>query len=502
MLNTFLSRPQCHEPEGRLRAAPLVPASQAGDTLIEVLISAMLVGLIAVAVLTGFNETDKVSQDERAHDQASVLAAQSQEQLRSDPAPALDALAASPHEYTQVVDGTTYKVTQSAQFVNESGGASSCSNSKSETETAKYLEVTSSVDWSLLEKVKRAAVTQSSVITPPDGSGLEVDVSNLGSPETPVSGVTVSADGVVATTGANGCVIYTGIPATTTNVEAYKLGYVTPNGEHKVIAKEVSIAPNVITHYHVYLAAGGTITANFTNKGAPAKGDTFVAFNNKMGVNPEFEVGSTRFAFNAAEEYEALTGTTTEGYAAQATTAVQSPYYVTGDLFPFTNAWSVYDGDCTENNPAKYSTTVKPGEAIVTAGGNVSATVPTSYDTLNLYEGTSGTTPVSTPQEVKITNLSCEKQTPPQVPNNASKSNYEHRQMTTSAGHLEVPYQPFGEFEACVAYNSGSTHSLYKSAPYKNTTEAGTTLPTIYVGTGGTYSPWTLTSTGTTTSKC
>ncbi len=472
--------------------------SQAGDTLIEVIISALLVSLIVVAVLTGFNETNKVSQDERAHDQASVLAAESQEQLRSDPATELDVLASTPHEYSQTVGGTTYKITQSAQFVNGSGEASGCSNSKNETEQSKYIEVTSSVDWSALG-TKRSPVTQSSIITPPDGSGLEVDVSNLGSPEAPVSGVTVSSGGALTTTGASGCVIYSAIPATTANLEAYKLGYVTPSGEHRVLAKGISIAPNVITHYHVYLGAGGAITANFAYKGAPAKGDTFVAFNNKMGVNPEFEVGSTRFAFNSEEEYEALTGTTTEGYAEKATTAVKSPYYPTGDLFPFTSAWTVYAGDCTENNPAKYGVT--PGEAIVTAGTNVPATVPVSYVTLNLYQGSSGTTPVATPQEVKITNLSCKNQTPAQVANNASTSNYEHRQMTSSEGHLDVPYQPFGEFELCLAYNSGSTHSLYK-ATYKNTTEAGSTLPGLYVGAPSPAVPWTLTSTGTTASKC
>jgi Tfp pilus assembly protein PilV len=496
MLATFLSRLPRRRPDGRLPAAREAVASQDGDTLIEVLISALLVGLIVVAVLTGFNENEKVSQDERAHDQASVLAAQSQEQLRSDPATELDVLASTPHEYTQTLDGNTYKITQSAQFVNGSGESAGCSSSKGETESAKYIEVTSSVAWSALG-TKRAPVTQSSVITPPDGSGLEVDVTNLGSPEAPVSGVSVSSGGVLTTTGTKGCVIYSAIPATTASFEAYKLGYVTPSGEHKVFAKEVSIAPNIITHYHVYLGAGGTITAKFAYKGGAAKGDTFVAFNNKMGVNPEFEVGSTKFAFNSEEEYEALTGTTTEGYSETATTAVKSPYYPTGDLFPFTTAWTGYAGDCTDNNPAKYS--IKPGEAIVPAGGNASATVPTSYVTLNLYQGSSGTTPVATPQEVKITNLSCTKQTPAQIADNASKSNYEHRQMTTSEGHLAVPTQPFGEFELCLAYNSGSTHSLYKDT-YKNTTEAGSPLPSIYVG--GTSTGWTVTSTGATTSKC
>jgi Tfp pilus assembly protein PilV len=496
MLDTFLSRPRRPHPEGRLPAARQAAASQDGDTLIEVLISALLVGLIVVAVLTGFNENEKISQDERAHDQASVLAAQSQEQLRSDPATELDVLASTPHEYTQTVGGTTYKISQSAQFVNGSGEAAGCSSSKGETEAAKYIEVTSTVSWTALG-TKRAPVTQSSIITPPDGSGLEVDVTNQGSPEAAVSGVSVSSGGVLTTTGAKGCVIYSAIPATTASFEAYKLGYVTLNGEHKVFAKEVSIAPNIITHYHVYLGAGGTITAKFAYKGGLAKGDTFVAFNNKMGVNPEFEVGSTRFAFNSEEEYEALTGTTTEGYAETATTAVKSPYYPTGDLFPFTTAWTVYAGDCTENNPAKYG--IKPGEAIVPAGANTSTTVPTSYVTLNLYQGASGSTPVSTPQEVKVTNLSCTTQTPTQVANNASKSNYEHRQMTSAEGHLAVPYQPFGESELCLAYNSGSTHSTYKYT-YKNTTEAGSTLPTIYVG--GVAEKWVVASTGATTSKC
>jgi Tfp pilus assembly protein PilV len=494
MLATFFSRRPRPEPEGGLLDVRSALASQAGDTLIEVVVSSLLVGLIVVAVLTGFNETNKVSQDERAHDQASVLAAESQEQLRSDPAPALDALAAAPHEYTQAAGGTTYTITQSAKVVNGSGESAGCANSKNETETSKYIEIVSSVDWTSLGKV-RSPVKQSSVITPPDGSGLEVDVTNLGSPEAPVAGVTVDVEGTTTTTGTQGCVIYTGIPATSTNIEAYEPGYVAPDGEHKVTVKEFSIAPNLITHYHIYLNAGGTITANFKHNGATAKGDTFVASNSKMGVKPEFEVGSTRFAFNSGEEYEALTGTTTEGYAEKATTATKSPSYPNGDLFPFTSAWTVYAGDCNENNPDKYG--VLPGEAVVPAGGNATATVPTSYDLLDLYEGSAGTTPVSTPQEVKITNLSCETQ----PANNAIKANYEHRQLTNSEGHLAVPYQPFGEFEICVAYNNATSgvHTLYK-LHYKNTTEAGVTLPAIAVG--GSSSGWAVTNTGTTASKC
>jgi Tfp pilus assembly protein PilV len=478
---------------------------QRGDTLIEVVISALLTGLIVVAVLTGFNENEKVSQDERAHDQASVLAAQSQEQLRSDPGSTLNTLVSTPHEYTQTVGGTTYKITQSAEFVNGSGGTGGCTGSSSSTETAKNIEITSSVDWNALG-TKRSPVTQSSVVTPPDGSGLEVDVTNLGSPEKGVSGVSVLAGGVATTTGEKGCVIYTGIPATTVNVEASRAEYVMPSGAYKYVAKEVSIAPNVITHTHVYLGHGGMITAKFMNQGSEAEGDTFVAYNSKMGVTPEFEEGAYKFGTSNSEgKYEPLNGSVvgakTEDYGKTATTTVNASYYPSGDLFPFTSAWTVYAGDCTENNPEKDH--IKPGEPTVLAGENISTNVPTSYVTLNLYKKTT-TEPETTPQEVKITNKSCAAATPEQVADNAIKSNYVHRQMTNTTGHLEVPYQPFGEFEICLAYNNTSTtpttHKTYTIKSYKNTAEAGPTLGNI-VALGSGTSGWEET-TSTTTTKC
>jgi type II secretory pathway pseudopilin PulG len=487
---------------GGARLARFSLRAERGDTLIEVIVSALLTGLIAVSVLTGLNESTKVSQDERAHNQASVLAAQSQEQLRSDPGSTLNALAASPHEYTQTVGGTIYKITQSAAFVNGTGGAGSCSGSSSTTETSKNIEVTSSVDWHALEAVKRAPVTQRSVVTPPDGSGLEVDVTNLGSPEEGVPGVSVLADGAETKTGEKGCVIYTGIPATTASVEASKPEYVLPSGAHKYIAKEVSIAPNVITHTHVYLGHGGRITAEFKNGSTSVQGDTFVAYNSKMGVTPEFEVGSVEYgAFSSEGKYETQPGTvtssTTKGYSTKATTAVSSSY-PSGGLFPFTSSWTVYAGDCTENNPAKYGS-VTPGSAIVPAGGEVKVNVPTSKVTLNLYKKTTAE-PETTQQEVKITNESCVAASPEQVADNAIKANYVHRQMTSTTGHLEIPYQPFGEFEICLAYNNSTTHKTYTIESYKNITEAGTTLGNIVAQGSGT-SGWNETTSPSTT-KC
>ena len=66
----------------------------------------MLVALIVVATFNGLDVATRLSADQRRHDQAALLAAQSQEQLRSEPASALDALVARRTSYTKVV-GTT-----------------------------------------------------------------------------------------------------------------------------------------------------------------------------------------------------------------------------------------------------------------------------------------------------------------------------------------------------------------------------------------------------------
>ncbi len=322
-------------------------------------------------------------------------------------------------------------------------------------------------------------MTQSSIITPPDGSGLEVDVTNLNTPEEGIPEVLVSSGGVETKTGEKGCVIYSGIPATTANVEAHRLGYVTPNGEHKVVANEISIAPNITTHYPIHLGHAGRITAEFMHGTTHVSGDTFVVVNSSMGVSPEFEVGSTELKYNAEGEYEPVTGIVkggvTEGYKETATTA-RPPSYENGDLFPFTSSWSVYAGDCKENNPASY---VEAGSAIVHPGENFSVKVPTSDVTLNVYK--TGTTKETTQREVKITNKSCTASSE-QVAENAIKANFEHRQMTTTEGHLTYPYQPFGEFEICLAYNKGTTHKLF-TTEYKNFSETGPTLTLLTEGT-------------------
>lgn len=493
-----------------------------GLALIEVVITAMLVALIVVATLTGFQDIDRTSADERFHDQAALLAAQSQEQLRTDPASTLDALVGASehrHSFTVKSDGNIYTITQGANYFNESKPGADClataaseSNSKYDGD---YLRVTSTVTWPELKAASREAVSESSIITPPDGSALEVDSTNGQSPEAALSGVAavVKYTGVEApeattlegTTGSAGCVVFGGIPATSAKVEIKEIpNYVTTSGAVKVPAKEVTIAPNITTHDAVILNEGGAIKAKFmytpttgaesstyereSGKPETVAGDTFVAaFEEATNAN-EFTVGATKLEYEASGEhkYKTVTGT----YLPSATTPMGASYSK-GDLFPFPSAvtkkyWVVYAGDCKENNANSIDSAVADGKATVLAGRTTEEVkIPTAYLLINVYSGTSGKTVETTSWPVKITDTACEKAP---TPANASTANLTHLQSTTTTGHLEDPFQPFGKAKVCLAYNTTGGSAVHRTYTISyNLTESAEHSDTIYLGETKTY---------------
>lgn len=487
-----------------------------GFALIEVIISSLLVALIVIATLTGFDAVGKATADERFHDQAAVLLAESQEALRSDPSSAFDTLVAEtnagePHTYTASLgSGTgseTYTITQSAAYVENSTQTTTCSTGSKQTPAFNVL-ITSSITWPQLLAAKRKPMTQSSVITPPDGSGLQVDVINEeSSPVTHIEGATVNVtEGTITTsasTSKEGCAIFGAIPSTTVNLEVYKPRYVAPSGEYKVIAKEVSIAPNLTTHRTVTLEEGGAIEAEFVYEkkaefeNMPVTGDTFVASNANMGVQPKFELGSTKITTFSNGTYEALTGT----YEPTAKTAINAEDYENGGLFPFTTGYSVYAGDCTENKPPSSVVAEEEsheGTAIVNNGETVKVKVPMSRVKLSVYSGTESahgtlettgeTKNKNEPYAVKITNKGLSKECKV-TPNNAAKEestiHLQHilttKESATHAGYLQAPFQPFGKFELCLwSKELTKTYTI----GYENTTAPGT-VTSIYLGASG-----------------
>lgn len=467
-------------------------AGEEGLTLIEVMVSALMVGFIAIATFNGLTVATDATASERFHDQAGLLAAQSQEALRSDSAATLDAIEESAHIYTQTIGGETYTISQTDKWVQDANQNASCSATGKEHSNAagNYLQIHTKVTWPQQLASGAHALEQYSIITPPDGSGLEVDVTNGLIPEKPVPGVTVRAAEAESTTGEAGCVIFGGIPATRVNVEAFKVGDVTPTGAIRKDFPELLVVPNLTTQVPVTLNQGAAITAEFTHEGKAATGDTFVASNSKLEPAPNFELGSTRFGpFGKEGEYEALPGEIEavpgKSYAATATTPISAVYYPSGDLFPYEGAWSVYAGDCAENNPevadpAQFPKNSDPS-ATPAPGANATVKVPTSEVTLNVYEGTKaikgGAESKSRP--VKITDTGCAAS---KTPDNASSFSTIHTQSTTigvKPGHLEAPYQPFGKSFTLCLWNETAQKTY--TTTYANETIAGPTLE-IFLG--------------------
>lgn len=462
--------------------------------LVEVLVSALLVALIVTATFNGFDVANRLSIDERNHNVAAVLAAQSQEQLRTDDAATLDALESKPHSYVREVPvksvenpngGTRYTVTQEAHPLGPTGETTGCSATETTKQSGANIQVTSTVTWPQLTNAKRPAVKQSSIITPPTGSALEVDVTNgqlppAGVPEvtaiarfTPVeSGASTTAEG---TTGPAGCVVLTGIAATSATVEIVeKPGFVTPTGALKWKTKEVTIAPNITTHYEVTYYEAGKIQAEYTWKGANVNGDTFTVFNSGITGTPQFEVGSVEkgleYSGGGEEPYKAIT---TGKYGETATTPA-GVKYPKGDLFPFPGAWSVNAGDCHKNASASAEAIA---EGKVLPGKTTAVKVPLSVLNLNVYAGhqTKPESLSSTAYEATITDTECEGEPEPL---NSFGKDIKHIQNTSSTGHLSFPYQPFGKAKLCVLNKAAEkTYEL----SYSLLTAEGLTR-NIYIG--------------------
>ncbi len=470
--------------------------SEDGFLLIEVLISTLLVGLIVIATFNGFDAATRAAGDQRRHNEAALLAAQSQEQLRSDPATALDALESTPRSYTKEVQGTVYTITQEAKAVSASGSSVGCTATSKSSSNGANIQISSSVTWPALVTAKRPAVKQASVITPPVGSSLEVDVTNEAAPPEGQSGVTATAKFLPAgsatytsaegTTGTAGCVVLTGLATTMATVEiAEKLYFVTTSGKLKYPNKEVTIAPNVTTQYPVAYAMGGRITATFTYKGEESwggqkvVGDTFVASNTHIPAgNVNYEVGSTAFgAYKGSEEqYKALTG----AYSQKASTPAATKY-LHGDLFPFAAPWTLYAGDCPANDVGKEAESSE--EAVIEEGGTIVRKVPMSYTKTTAWTGPDNKSPAIRGEAekerlgpVKITNSECASS---EMPDNSYEHFYTHEQTETlPEGRLENPFQPFGAFSLCLV--DKKTEKTY-TVSYTNSKVEGST-PQIYLG--------------------
>lgn len=241
---------------------------QSGFTLIEVLVSALMLVFIASAAAGALISTGQFSGDQRQRSQADELAAQDQDRLRGLSDQQLDGL----NQYRYVtLGGTTFKITSTAAFQDASGDTSCASTA------AAYYQTTSTISWS--EPGGTQNITEQSLLSRPVSGDLGVKVTT----ETGASpaGLTVTATGPsvqTASPDANGCIIFAGLTPGSYTVTMSDPGYVTPTGATAAsIAAPATVTTTGLaqpTGYPFHLGQGGSIAGSLTtSSGATAEAD-------------------------------------------------------------------------------------------------------------------------------------------------------------------------------------------------------------------------------------
>ncbi len=432
--------------------------------LIEVMISAMLVALIAVATFDGFSVTQKVTADERAHSQATVLAQQDEERLRGLTATELSQLTTKEtfraengicveqasgawryytgtatsfceksSVYTGTYTGTVYTVNSSAKYVSGSSEGLTCETEKG---SADYIQTTSSVTWTALGS--RPAVSQSSEVNASGTASLIVRVANRNAE--PVSGAKIEVfDPSTATTRTSeqttssaGCVIFGGLTEGTVKIIASKPPWIDHSSD-QTPEETVNVLTGSQAEAKFILNESGGITAEFTGtSGQSAKGFTFVAFQSEIASSASFFVGGSQ---NSSSSSATLT-----------------------NLFPFVtpgkptfkeNGYTVYAGDCAANDPATAtSNEVKDTPVQVEPGSPKTIKVEAPEVKLVVKDGTSSGSPGNTftATSAKIINTECKTINAQNYPAGVP---YTH-EVKLVGGALETPYLPYAkQLELC-----------------------------------------------------
>jgi Tfp pilus assembly protein PilV len=436
-------------------------AGEAGDTLIEVLISAVLIALVVVATSVGLNSTNHATALDRARSQADGLAQQAQDELRSESVEKLSEL-----NRTQVVmEGKTkYTITSTSTYIADASATSSCNSS---TPHADYLQTTSKVTWPSMGASK--PVEESSIISPPPGAALIVQVTEDGNAlenaNVSATGPSPSATAHTLETSSDGCAILALTPGDY-EINVSKASYVDPNWyantrEDPTTTHNAYLAPFLVaetTTKEAYdLGRAGTLEVSFLSGSTPAEGDSFVAFNSFMSAFKQ--VG-------AVGTYKPTIATGKEVY----------PY-------PESSPYTVYAGTCEADSPGKFG--LEPAQVVVPPGATGAVTVPLPPVNVRVMSGTgAGAATEGSPvtgATVYVDDTGC----------GTARS-----LTTTSSGALNRPGLPFGKYSMCV----GSAGREWEGT-FENNTVTGPSAPNwtnggvsagnavIYLGTSPSGSP-------------
>jgi Tfp pilus assembly protein PilV len=310
-------------------------SDESGFSIIEVLVSALLVAILSVGILAQFDSASATSNLERTKAEASALAQKDVERLRAMSPVRLKDLAAGPSSAYQEPDvtvrGTTYTTTTTITRVDEPGAAGTCVGS---APTASYLRINSSVSWTGKPSGISPSRHHSIIGLPSNGGSVVVKINDrngngLGSTPVNLSGGNPQRTTVLP----EGCVQWDGLAPGSYTVSFSRPGYVTPDGVN-AYSKDITVSEGATNYVTVTYDVGGSRT---------------VPFYYKVGSNPVVPAPSGVGMDRVSVSHTGLAAPRTFG-----TSGTYVHQLSLGPLFPFTTGYRVYPGACTGMDPVHF----------------------------------------------------------------------------------------------------------------------------------------------------
>jgi Tfp pilus assembly protein PilV len=379
--------------------------AQAGFALIEVVVSAGLLMVVAGGVLAGIDGPSAIAGRNETRSQASSLAQQDQERMR---AMTVTSLIGYTNTRNVTVGGQTYSVYSKAIWIRDANDTNSCTVPGNDT-SGDYLKVTSKVTPPAAGAVP---FQLDSLLALPAGSAATAkgDLSVLlkNQLDQPVVGQNVSISGpqsMTVATNTAGCAVFGLVNAGTYTVTYSRTGWVDPSAVSSVSfsTSVTSGSTNLLTKNYAQAA-----TLNVSVDTAVSGVVSASLAKNMTVVNAGIPTGTLSFPSSPAS------GSSTFTLA----------------LYPFPSGYGVWAGSCTSGNQTLY------GQAAVSAapGPGASASVTVRQPSINPV-GTGYTIPSGAHMVYTATSSGC--------------SEKFVAYTTGTPGKLAQPGFPYGQYKLC-----------------------------------------------------
>jgi prepilin-type N-terminal cleavage/methylation domain-containing protein len=442
---------------------------EGGFTLIEVMVTALIVVLISAAAAKALISSAQFSGDQRFRAEADGLATQDQERMRGLSDEQLGELDAASQARTETVNGQSFNVRSAASYVDTTGG-SSCTST-----AAAYYKIVSTVSWTESSQSQPVSVTEDSLLARPVTGFLLTDAQDQ--TLTPLAGVTINATGPdtqVGTTDANGCQLFAGLTPGSYTVTLTDPGYVDYSGNSTLTGTAtVTLTGTTKTTGDIFtMGLAGSVAGSFST----ASGDGAEADGISWSGN-----GAIGQPVKGVAPAAAAPATSPASTAQSQTSSALFPFDTSATGAPsYTNNYTVWPGRCPEQQPpSPTQVSVSPGQ--------LNQAVPLTENELILNSVTykSGTTTTTVkPAHVKLTftGATCTDSWTPSITTATTMP---------ATGWLANPGQPYaasGTLSVCVDYAPSTNPTFFSKAtlPAVGNASATNTLSTIAITKGST----------------